>query len=211
MTRLLVSFVALAITSTTAFAEDRWSESSTFTHSDVTSIRVAEPEGYKVSIKIGDEVQTDTVPVVFRAPLADAYYSMTIVAPNGAAWTKKIATRRYNVTEVTVSHVADDKAPAKSARKFIGSMFNDASGCNIKATMKIELIAGDGTVVATSTLKNGYSQEQSIASGTYDIRVYSMQKDRWTYETTGKANVDSDKWKITSGCSNEGVGVWFEK
>ena len=56
----------VCLASQVATADDRWSAQADFRRSDASSIKVHEPDGYKVTIKIGDEVISDTVPSVFK-------------------------------------------------------------------------------------------------------------------------------------------------
>lgn len=160
-------------------------------------------------------MRTDTIPAVFSAPLAEAYYPVTFKSPSGATWTQKIEARRYFTSVVTALHVAeknDDGKKPPSKRKHLGRMFNQSSRCNGKPEMKIDMLDADGEVVKTQALNNNYQKDLEVPAGSYDVRLYwRAKKDGpWTYEKTRAIKVTRDGWKITTGCDKAGGDIWFE-
>jgi hypothetical protein len=110
----------VAFTSVAA-AEDTWTPTVSFSRGDSSSIKVFEPDGYKASITVGGEMQSDTVPAVLRVPNADDFVVVTITAPSGAKWSKKIETKKYQVTELRVKHqAAAQPGPGGAAKKLFG-------------------------------------------------------------------------------------------
>jgi len=87
-TLLLGSIVGVAI------AGGTWSDKMNYRYSKGTSLKVTEPEGFKVTIVGGDGAEkADTVPALFGLPDQDAYVKVTLVAPDGTQWTKKVEVR----------------------------------------------------------------------------------------------------------------------
>lgn len=197
-----------------AAADDHWSESTAFTRSDQTAIRVVEPEGYKVTITMDGSSQTDAAPVVFRVPATDAYYALTFVAPNGATWTHKFEAHRYQTTEVHVKHLVDAPVAAKPVatapvRLYIGSVKSKIKTCNVKAQVRVEFVTPAGVSAVALELASGALGQTSLPGGTYDVRVFVMDKNAWTYQSTSKIQINGDGWLGTAMCDKAGLEVKF--
>ncbi len=200
---LLAAISLVAMVASPARAEDKWSDTKAFVRSDATSLKILEPEGYRVSVVVDKKVVSDTLPAIVRLP-DEGFYQVTITAPSGAAWSQKVEARRYQITELRVKHTVSE-APATPAaapqRKYIGTMVNRVSTCGKKLAAKVELVDGAG-VTAAFQIKTNSLEQGSVVGGTYDVRAYVWDAgaNDWTYQTTTSALFNRDNWKITLLC-----------
>lgn len=199
-----------------AAAEDRWSETVTFQRSDASAIRIAEPEGYQVTVTIAGNVSTDTSPALFKAPAADAFYQVTLVAPSGAKWTKKIEVRKFQITDLRVKHVVEERpaaAPpaAAPARSYVGNVLNKIATCGKKFAARVDFIDAGGQTTAAIQVGAGALNQATVPGGTYDVRAYIWEarlKD-WTYQVTTRAQIDRDNWSATLICGTGSLELRF--
>jgi hypothetical protein len=203
MTRALVLVFTLLFP-TVAFA-DSWSHTTDSQPAQSSSVRVVEPEGYQVTIN----GRADTVPAVFTLPNADAYVALSIVAPNGASWEKKIEVKPYRQTVVRITHKADAPNPARTAPaakpSHVGILFNTSHLCrNAKdrGAVRLEWIDGANSV-ATYDVPMKSRLDVKLAAGEYSVRVYAPgTSGNWEYRTTVKHTVSKDGWNYEWGCAN---------
>src|SRR5687768_997660 len=146
---MLRSLIVLAVISAplTAFA-DSWSFTTEIQPTNTTSLRIVEPEGYRVTVG----QQTNSVPAVFTLPNADDYVTLAVVAPNGASWEKKIEVKPYKQTVVRITHRAERPAAAPITRpSHVGVLFNTSHLCRdakARGPVRLEFIEGAATVLA---------------------------------------------------------------
>ncbi|HEY4176344.1 MAG TPA: hypothetical protein VGM90_05915 [Kofleriaceae bacterium] len=202
------SIAAVAALSTSAFADDKWEDSQSFERSDASFIRVIGPDGYALGITVDGQVRNDTVPAKINvAP--DNYYNVTVTAPSGAKWTKKVEAKRYTTTVVVLKHTPDapqakTAAAAPAVRQYIGSVRNQLKTCGKAYTAKLEFVDAAGGAGPTIQVDSGKMNQAQLPAGTWDARAYIWESDQWTYQTTQKVNIAADNWKAGLGCPNNG-------
>lgn len=211
----VASLLALVTLVAPAAAEDKWVERVTTSRSDETSIKVIEPDGYKATVTVGSEVFTDTVPAKFRLPSTDNFYLVTVTAPSGKKWEKKLEAKRFQTTEVRISHTVETQetkpttAPKTQVRSFIGTATNKIATCGKSMMSKFEFIDGAGELRATLEVKPGKFGQVSLPQGSYDVRAYTTGGSVWTYQTTARAEVGADNWNAVLMCDKTKVLVQF--
>ena len=180
-----------------------WSEHISFRHSEKTSVKVTEPDGFKVTVAATDGDHAGVVPEVFDLPDRDAFVKVTIVSADGATWTKKIEVRAGQQTEVAVSYAAEATAPGGKARTFVGKVAHLGRACGKQWAVQIKaeiLRHADGGTVTSWTLKPDDIYDLELAAGSYDVRVYKRSGDDWAWAFTGALSVDKDGWESGVGC-----------
>jgi hypothetical protein len=185
-----------------------WSEKVNFRPSNKTSLKITEPEGFKVTAKLADgEEKVGTVPELFALPDGDAFVTVTITPTDGSApWTKKIEVRSRQQTELTVSFKGDaPKAePAKApGRSFVGRMLNQAGGCG-KAwdrSIKVDFLRGaDGANAKTVQIDSKKNVDIEVGAGKYDVRVFIWNGTEWKFVLTSNHEITKDGWTLGFGC-----------
>ena len=204
---VVCSLAAVSGLSAIAHADDSWTETVSFSRSDASSLRITEPDGYAVSVSVDGQPVNDTVPANIRPPAGDSYYAVTLTAPSGAKWTKKIEVRSYQITDLKVKHTAATAAaPARPAvgHTYVGSMFNLTKQCRSPATVKLEFIAADGTTGATVQADAAFIGQGTLPAGTWDARAWLWDgTSQWVYQKTASVTVSSDNWKAVVGCPKD--------
>src|SRR5688572_5745756 len=78
-----------------AIADASWSDKVNFRRTDRTSLKIVEPEGFKVTVTLPDgKEKAGTVPDLFPLPDQDAFVTVTITPTDGSKpWSKKIEVR----------------------------------------------------------------------------------------------------------------------
>ena len=213
MLKTVVMAAVIVVVIPFAHAEDKWSETVTFSRSEQTTMKIVEPEGYKISVAIDGNNVTDTVPAAVKMPQNDGFYMVTLTAPSGAQWSKKIEVKLHQVTELRVKHAAGDKAtaPANQVRKFIGNVRNKVASCGKKLAARADFIDANGAGVASIQVKSGAFEQTTLQPGSYDIRAYVWDQgaNDWTYQTTGKAQISADGWSTTLECGKGPLEIHF--
>jgi hypothetical protein len=194
----VVATVAVVAFSTVASA-DEWSLTAEHKYSQSASIRVVEPEGYKVTV--GDSA--DTVPAVFNLKNADAYQVVKLTAPDGKTWEKKVEVRANHQTIVRVKHAAaaaPKEEPAKKTKSHIGTVKNTTNKCDRRSAHKFDFML-DGTLVKSFELEAGkYIPNVELAPGSYDVRRFSVKSNQWVFDETTTFAVSKDGWVYYYGC-----------
>ena len=219
-----MKFTALALTvpvivamySQSAWAEEKWTESVSLTRADSAELNISEPAGYTISVKIGDNVKTDTVPAVFGVANgvanANAFYAVTFTAPNGVTWTKKFQVKKYSSTDIKVSHSTVATPAAAAAKevavaKHIGTVYNKTGKCSSSGTVKLEFSHPEyGTVSSQVDLKKW--QQLDIKAGTYSVRAFFWMNNEWAYQVTRDIKIERDGWALTSSCGKGGFDIF---
>lgn len=214
MSRMLVVAVCTVVATTAAFAEDSWIETVAFSRGDASAIKVFEPEGYTASITVGGETQRDQVPTVLRVPDGDAFVVVTLAAPNGAKWSKKIETKKGRITELRVKHTAAAAAaPAGAKRKFFGKfIMSTKSPCATDdSSSRVDFVAADGTTAATFTIPSGKGLTGEVPEGEFTVRTFRVDPDGTaTYRNTRNASIKADGWIGTLFCTkSSGFDISF--
>jgi hypothetical protein len=200
--------------SASAFAEDTWTETVAFSRGDTSAIKVFEPEGYTASVTIGGETQKDQVPTVLRVPDGDAFYVVTMVAPSGSKWSKKIETKKGRITELRVKHTAAAAAqPGGSARKFFGKFaLSTKLPCAAdNSSTRVDFVTADGATAATFTIPSGKGITGEVPEGEFSVRTFRVDADGTaTYRNTRTASIKADGWVGTLFCPKTGgVDIQF--
>lgn len=178
---------------------DEWTHSQDFKYAQTASIRVVEPEGFKVVVN----GKSDVVPAVFNLDNADAYMVVQLTAPDGKVWEKKIEVRANNQTVLRVKYTpAAAAAPAAGAkRSHIGSVKNTTHTCDKRAAHKFDFRL-DGKDVKSFELQPGkYTPNVELVDGNYEVRIWSIKSGQWVFQETSSFTVDKDGWVFYYGCS----------
>jgi len=193
-------FVLVLLVPAIAFA-DEWSHTTSFESANAASIRVVEPEGYQVTIN----GSTDNAPAVFRVPNADNYVLMSVVAPSGAQYERKVEVKAYRQTVIRVRHVASAPAPKqdKPARRasYIGVVANTTHLCrgNDRRDIRVEFVLGADTVkVVEVGVRSRVDAE--LPGGEYRIRRFHRTSTGWEFAATESLNISKDAWIYQWGC-----------
>jgi hypothetical protein len=199
MFKLAVAIACVMSVSTIAHAEE-WSLSSEHKHSKSASIRVVEPEGYKVTV--GEA--TDTVPAVMAIANTDAYVVVKMTAPSGRTWEKKVEVRANHQTILRIKHTPPGDAPKaepSKVKKHIGTVQNTTNKCQKRTYHKFDFMA-DGAVVRSIELEAGkYQPNVELPAGTYDVRRFDVRQGQWVFAETTSFAVNKDGWVYYYGCN----------
>jgi len=192
----LALIVGLVAVSSVAYADD-WTFTQDFSYAKTASIKVTEPEGYKVTI--GDK--TDTAPAVFNFDNNDAFQLVHITAPDGKSWEKKIEVRAGHQTTLRVKYApAAAATPAGDARKHIGTVKNETNTCAKKTNQRFDFML-DGKLVRSFELRGGqYTPNVELPDGTYQVRLFSVVSGQWVFQASSDFAVTKDGWVYTYGC-----------
>lgn len=195
----LALVAAIAVLAPAVAYADEWTPSQDFQRSQVASLRVVEPEGYKVTVN----GRADTAPAVFNFDNADNYVLVRFEAPGGASWEKKIEVKAYHQTVLRVRHVkAVAAAPDnKAVRTYVGVAANTSHLCKKPAervAIKMEIVKE--TVVKSFELQPKSTLNVDLPEGTYDVRVYKPLNGQWAYTQTIPRQVTKDGWVLEFGC-----------
>lgn len=211
VTLLILSFARVAA------AEDSWRESVSFSRADRASLKIVEPEGYKVAVGSFN----DTAPTVVAVDNADGYYAVTLTAPTGATWTKKIEVKRGQTTELRVQHVkANASTPATPSRSHVGRVRNTFPKCPAKkagvlatTSVRADFVNTAGAVAASIQVDAAAPQKDAeVPAGDYAFRTYIWNpKDKtWTFLKTLQVQIGKDGWIADIGCNNDGSSASFK-
>ncbi len=202
----LVGIATLACVIGTAFAGGSWNDKVSFRYANATSLKVTEPEGFKVSILLPDGEKTGTIPELFSLPDQDAFVKVTLTSPQGDAWSKKVEIRSKQQTELAVQFKADAPAaePKKAGRTYVGKFLNQIGGCgrSYHATqVKIDFLRNSsGEIVKHQLIDAGKTADVEIEGGKYDVRVYLGVDGDWKYVHTSTWDIGKDGWLLGFGC-----------
>ena len=204
-TRSLVVIVGLAVAGS-ALAGGSWNETVNFRRANGTSIKITEPEGFKVTVALADGDKASTIPDVFNLPDQDAFVKVTLTSPQGEQWSKKIEVRANNQTELAVKFKADAAQPAadgKVVRSFVGKFLNATPGCgkNQSAQIRLDFLrSADGQSVKQQLIDPGKTVDIEVPTGQYDVRVYIAQGQDYKYIHTSQWEFSKDGWVLGYGC-----------
>jgi hypothetical protein len=202
--RLSLGLVVVGVLAAVAVAGGTWSDKINYRYSNGTSLKVTDPEGFKVTVTTADGDKTDTVPALFALPDQDSYVKVTLVAPDGTQWTKKVEVRAKQQAELAVQFKADAAKPEAPAgnRSFVGKFLNESGGCGKSwaKQIKADFIAGDGATAKSQTIDPHTYVNMELASGKYDVRVFVKNGDVWDYVLTAPAQIAKDGWNLGFGC-----------
>jgi hypothetical protein len=200
---LFITF-ALAILTFAGVAFANWSYTTSYKHASKTSLKVIEPDGFKVKVTIGSDVKEDTIPAVFQLPDGDAFVPVTIVAKDGNTWSQKIEVKDHQQTELKVQYTAGAKpAPAGPARKFIGSVVNTTHRCtnaNDRADMRYDFMLDGNKAQEVFVPMNKRITNLELPSGSYSIRLFRKRGNDYIFVSSYQFDVTKDGWEYSYGC-----------
>jgi hypothetical protein len=198
----LVNVIALVLLLPTIALADEWSHTTTFESANTASIRVVEPEGYQITIN----GHTDNAPAVFRVANADNYLAMTVVAPSGEQYERKVEVKAYRQTVIRIRHVASaapkkDEKPAKRA-SFIGVVANTTHLCKAadRRDIKVEFIL-DADSIKTVEVAARARVDAELPGGEYRIRRFHRTSNGWEFAGTETLSISKDSWVYHWGCA----------
>jgi hypothetical protein len=202
--KLLIVLGVVAVVGV-ASADGKWADQISYRHSEGgTSLKVTQPDGFKVVVTTPEGDKSGTVPELFQLADHDAYVKVTLTAPDGTSWSKKVEVRAKQQAELSVSFTGAGKAePATHARTYIGKFKNLGKGCSkaYDRTVKAEFLQGDGTVAATVQVDSTKQAELQVAAGRYDVRIFAWDGANWTFVVTAPQDVPAkDGWLAGFGC-----------
>ena len=206
--RALVIAIALAA-SGVANAGGQWSDHVSFRRSEHTSLKVTEPDGFNVTVTTSDGDQVGAVPQVFTVADEDGFLKVTLTAPDGTAWSKKIEVRSGQQTELTVDYKAEQRAGA--SRTFVGKFAHAGAACgkDYAVTIKAEFLRhSDGVAAGDLQVKSSHVTDVELTSGDYDVRVSKQSQGNWILVATGQVSVGHDGWEAAFGCRGDKLGVY---
>jgi len=206
---LATTSAAICLATQVAQAEDKWADTVSYSRTDGAQLSITEPDGYQISVKGGSVDKTDTAPTIIAVPNANAFYSVTFTAPNGASWTKKFEVKKYSSTDIKVRHSAgaaaqNDSKP--SGAKHIGTIYNHTGNCTQKINIKLEFIGADNQVLASEVALGKYAQIE-LPAGSYSVRAYAWMNNAWTYHVTRSTNITADGWELSAKCTKTGFDI----
>jgi hypothetical protein len=189
-----------------AIADGSWSEKVNYRRSDQTSIKITEPEGFKIAVVLADGTErTGTVPELFNLADQDAFVHVTLMPTDGSApWKKRVEVRARQQTELAVTFKPDAKGePAKRGAKYVGRMANHSGGC-AKAwdrTIRVEFLQGaDRAVVKQVQIDASKNVDVELPGGATDVRVYIWNDKEWKFVVTSGHEIAKDGWSLGFGC-----------
>ena len=199
----VVSLATLA--SATSMAA--WTQSTSFSHAPRTSLKITEPNGFKVTATVDGKPGEDKVPMVLNLPDADAYVPVTITAPDGKSWSGKIEVKARQQTLLTFKYTAEagPQPVAANVRKFVGKIWNTTDKCGApdQNEIKFEFLAG-GQKAGEYVVGVGQAMNAvEMPEGAYDVRIYSRPANgQWNYvKTNAGFQVAKDGWVADYGCT----------
>jgi len=191
----------------TAFAGGSWNDNVTFRYANATSLKITDPEGFKVSITTADGEKAGTIPEVFALPDQDTFVKVTLTSPAGDAWSKKIEVRAKQQTSLAVQYKADAAVPAADAKKvrtYVGTFLNQVGGCDrtLKTTQaRVDFLRNSsGEVVKQQLIDAGKTAQIEIEGGKYDVRVFLAVGGEWKHMHTSTWEIGKDGWRLGYGC-----------
>lgn len=204
--RSLFILFALAVLTFAGVAFADWSYTTSHKYAGKTSLKVIEPDGFKVKVTIGSDVKEDTIPAVFQLPDGDAFLPVTVVAKDGSTWSQKIEVKDKQQTELKVQYTAGAKAapaPAGPTRKFIGSATNTTNRCtnpNDRADLRYDFLLDGTKVREIEVAMNRRIPNVEIAQGSYSVRIFKKRGNDYIFLSTSQYDITKDGWEFSYGC-----------
>jgi hypothetical protein len=203
---LVLVFVVVAAAGTAIAGT--WSDKVNYRFSQQTSIKIIEPEGFKVTVTLADgSVKVGTVPELFTLPDADAFVKVTITPTDGSApWSKKVEVRAKQQTELAVAFKPDAPKgePAKpSGRGFFGRMINQGGGCGRgwNQSIKVEFLRKpDRIEQAGVQIAPSKNVDVELPGASYTVVVQLWNGKEWKFVTSSDHELTKDGWRLAFGC-----------
>ena len=206
--------ILVVLVATTGALRAAWAGGSfndkpvTYRHSSSTSLKVTEPENFKVTVTMADgSEKADTVPALFALPDADVFLKVTVTAPDGTAWSKKVEIRSKQQAELGLTFKEEAKTQEKPAnvRSFVGQVEHAGHTCSAEwgaKSLKLDFLKGGASTVVSSTqIEPKTHVNIELPQGHYDVRMYVKTNDVWDFVATTPADAQKDGWKYSWGCT----------
>jgi hypothetical protein len=185
----------------------QWSHVVSYRHAASASLKVTEPENFKVTIVAGGETKSDTIPAIFNLANQDAFVPLTVTASDGQTWSVKIEVRARQQTEVKIKYTPAQRAePAKAGgQKFIGRAANSTHRCSDRrqvGTLRFDFLLGGANARSVEVPPNRVVNNIELEGGTYSVRVFIKRtpQDAYIFVRTGSLAVNRDGWEFSWGC-----------
>jgi hypothetical protein len=200
---LRLSLIIVAALSSVAVAGGTWADKIEYRHSTGTSLKVTDPEGFKITVSLPGGDKTDTVPAMFALPDQDSYVKVSVVAPDGTTWSKKVEVRSKQQAELSLQFKTDAGNTATPGRSTVGKFLNEGGSCGSTwaRSIKADFVAADGTTALSKQIDPHTYTNLDLASGKYDVRVFVKTNDVWDYLLTTKQELTKDGWELAFGCT----------
>jgi hypothetical protein len=197
-----IALIAGLLALTSHAHADTWSHTAEQQRSRSTSIKVTEPEGYRITVN----GRTDTIPALFDVADADAYVELEVEAPSGATWHRKIEVKAYRQTAVRIRHTASVKAAPEKERTpraaaFIGVAANTTHLCGKRdrSDIRVQFVLANERV-KTVDLAVRSRADVELPAGQYRIRRFHRGRQGWDLAGTQALEVTKDGWIYNWGC-----------
>jgi hypothetical protein len=205
---MMRSMLIVAAFASTAVAGGTFADKTEYRHSNATSIKVTDPEGFKVTVALPNGDKTDTVPAMFTLPDQDSYVKVTVVAPDGTTWSKKVEVRAKQQAELSLQFKADAAQPA-GGHTYVGKFLNEAGGCGPKwkRQIRVDFINADGSKTKQQLIDNHKTVDLEIPGGKYDVRVYVENNGGYDFVLSQPEQISKDNWNMGFGCQNNKIVI----
>ncbi len=206
---MMRSLLIVAAFAFTAVAGGSWADKTNYRYTNGTSLKVTDPEGFKVTVTTPDGDKADTVPAMFALPDQDAYVMVTLTAPDGTQWKKKIEVRAKHQAELSVQFKPDAAQPAAAVHSYVGRFLNEAGGCGSKwrRQIRVDFINADGSKTKQQLIDNHRTVDLEIPGGKYDVRVYIENNGAYEFVLSQPQQISKDNWNMGFGCQNNKVVI----
>jgi hypothetical protein len=108
MKKWIIGSLIFLMANVNLFAAGKWSIEQSYSRGE-TSIHVIGVEGYKMIVKASNLSKEDEIPGKIQLGNTSQYIRLTIVAPNGDKWSKRLYIKKWNELKVKFKHKAKVK------------------------------------------------------------------------------------------------------
>jgi hypothetical protein len=170
---------------------------------DTASLKVLDPEGFAITVDTPKLTDSGTAPEVFPLRNHDQFVTVTIKAPDGTTWRRKVEVQANHQTVISISFTKSTPA-TQNVRRYLGSVHNTIDACTdaFDAPVQFEFLDQKlGKAQATARVGHGKSKQVELPAGTYDVRIQVYEDSAWhVIGTTRDVQIDRDGWRRAFGC-----------
>jgi len=220
--KLISSILIIALFSFGLTAKGTWKIKKNYSYKGTSSVHVSGPEGFTFKVKTKNQEKEEEVPGIIELYNTNTYGKITIVAPNGDTWTKRLQIKSRKELKIDFDYKAAKKVVkkvVKRARLVKGYLYNSYSKCKGKYYKYTQLDA----YIFTSKNARGYAKKFTISYkkprvyaklkpgsywAQYSYRYWDGYKKKWSKTLkTSKKNprlkfnvIKGKKWSHGFGC-----------